>query len=91
MRALIILGFFSSNVIIYILPDTITSLKKENDALKREIESLKTNFGKLQEMMERHEELAKQDGPCKILQTQIHTLQISLQINTVLRVLPKLK
>ena len=33
------------------MPDTITSLKNENDVLKREIESLKTNFGKLQEMM----------------------------------------
>jgi chromosome segregation ATPase len=61
------------------MPDTITSLKKENDALKREIESLKTNFGKLQEMMERHEEPLKQDDPSKILQTQIHTLQTSLQ------------
>jgi cell division protein FtsB len=47
------------------MPDTITSLKKENDALKQEIESLKTNFGKLQEMMERHEEPMKQDTPVK--------------------------
>ena len=61
------------------MPDTIASLKKENDALKQEIESLKTNFGKLQEMMERHEEPVKQDDPSKILQTQIHTLQTSLQ------------
>jgi chromosome segregation ATPase len=52
------------------MPDTITSLKKENDALKREIESLKMNFGKLQEIMECHEEP---------VQTQIHTLQTSPQ------------
>ena len=45
----------------YIMPDTITSLKKEYDALKQEIESLKTNFGKLLEMIECHEEPLKQD------------------------------
>jgi chaperonin cofactor prefoldin len=46
------------------MPETITSIKKENDALKRQIESLQKDFSKLQIMIE-SKESPKQDGASK--------------------------
>ena len=43
------------------MPETVASLKKQNDALKAEIDSLQKNFEKLQNMFESYKEPAKRD------------------------------
>ena len=43
------------------MPETVASLKKQNDALKAEIDSLLKNFDKLQNMFESYKEPAKRD------------------------------
>lgn len=60
------------------MPETITSIKKENDALKRQIEILQKDFSKLQTMIE-SKELPKQDGVSKEAQAQLHSFQTSLE------------
>jgi chromosome segregation ATPase len=59
------------------MPETIASIKKENDALKRQIESLQKDFSKLQIMIE-SKESPKQDGASKETQAQMHGFQTSL-------------
>jgi chromosome segregation ATPase len=59
------------------MPETLTSIKKENDALKRQIESLQKDFSKLQLMIE-SKESPKQDGANKETQAQMHSFQTSL-------------
>ena len=60
------------------MPETLTSIKKENDALKRQIESLQKDFSKLQIMIE-SKESPKQDGTSKETQAQMHRFQTSLE------------
>ena len=52
------------------MPETITSIKKENDVLKRQIESL--------QIMIESKESPKQDGASKETQAQMHSFQTSL-------------
>jgi cell division protein FtsB len=42
------------------MPDTITSLRKENDALKLQINSLQQDFVKLRNTIEKQREAPKQ-------------------------------
>ena len=45
------------------MPNTsLNHLKKENDKLKDEIAALKKNFGDLQQLLERHDELSPSNG-----------------------------
>ena len=46
---------------IHIMPETVASLKEQNDALKAEIDSLQKNFDKLQNMFESYKVPAKRD------------------------------
>jgi prefoldin subunit 5 len=59
------------------MPETLTSINKENDALKQQIESLQKDFSKLQIMIE-SKESPKQDGASKETQAQMHSLQTNL-------------
>ncbi|CAB4037997.1 Hypothetical predicted protein [Paramuricea clavata] len=59
------------------MPETITSIEKENNALKRQIESLQKDFSKLQIMIE-SKESPKQDGASKETKAQMHSFQTSL-------------
>lgn len=63
------------------MPETIKSLKKENDDLKIQIESLQKNFEKLQNMIESNmnSKSSKQNDQNSSSQTQLHGFQNSLE------------
>ncbi|XP_028412929.1 uncharacterized protein LOC114535804 [Dendronephthya gigantea] len=61
------------------MPDTITSLKKENDALKLQINSLQHDFAKLRNMIEKQKEALKQDEASTTTRVQITEFQNSLE------------
>ena len=61
------------------MPETVASLKKQNDALKAEIDSLQKNFDKLQNMFESYKEPAKRDYTAAPTKAQYDSFETSLQ------------
>jgi chromosome segregation ATPase len=61
------------------MPDTIISLKKQNDALKAEIDSLQRNFNKLQDMFESYKEPVKRNHEDTSSKAQYESFETSLQ------------
>ena len=60
------------------MPDTITSLRKETDALKLQINSLQQDFVKLRNTIEKQREAPKQDEASTTTRVQITEFQHSL-------------
>ena len=61
------------------MPDTITSLRKETDALKLQINSLQQDFVKLRNTIEKQREAPKQDEASTTTRVQITEFQHSLE------------
>ena len=63
------------------MPETINTLKKENDSLKIQIDSLQKDFGKLQNMIKSNvtSKLPKRNDQSSSSQTQLHDFQNSLE------------
>ena len=61
------------------MPDTITTLRKENDDLKLQIKSLQQDFVKLRNTIEKQREAPKQDEASKTTRVQIAEFQHSLE------------
>ena len=72
----------------YIMPDTIKSLKKENDSLKAQLSALKKDFAKFEEMLRRNEESSEANSshsrPPLNLETAHAKAWIFLVINTMI-------